>query len=448
MADISTGKSFTLGTVLQEVVGKNIRIFPIFMKQFKHLAAGFLDIKQLAGEGGYTVAPKYLPGIEPTITVDGYSVKWLENSLYDFQTTVPYMGSYNTDTYGNVTINVADTSGFAVNDTIYVTKADTGTSDEFDAIVTEIQDANNLAIRLTSLNSTDQFANVTINTEAGQTVLRGYWTRNDNDEITRPSAVYKYQEFHTYVQHFSRRIEFTKAEINKEYKYEGDAKEMVSQRLIYNLGIMFQEINKALYKGKNRAPGAGANDKMEMLGLEEVVRQTGGVVDLAQSTDPIKDFFRALEQVQLSDVTGAGGTTRLLVNDKFLSEISSLERNKIRYDKKVDSIDFEIPTLATAFGEIEILRDPMMNLLYNYPVAFTLPAELIKLWIRPNQSVNEKGAFTATDKSVHIYPVIHNLREKELFDMEIELGLIAGGMSATKTPYKMIKNFVAPVSSI
>ena len=70
MANASTGNTFTLGEVVQEIVGKNLRIFPIMYKQFKHIAYAFFDVNQLAGEGGLTVSPKEIPGIEPSITVD------------------------------------------------------------------------------------------------------------------------------------------------------------------------------------------------------------------------------------------------------------------------------------------------------------------------------------------------------------------------------------------
>jgi hypothetical protein len=449
MANIATGNTYTLGTVLQEVVGKNIRIFPIFMKQFKHFPIAFFDIKQLTGDGGYTIAPKNLPGIEPTITADGYSVKWLENSLYDFQTTIKGDQTQVTvaATTGLATLNVADTSGFAVNDSVYVILDDDQAGTELDGIVTSITDADTFVIAVTSIGGV-AFSGTSVKVDLAdeQTVLRGFWKRNDNEEITRPSAVYNYTEYHSYIQHFSKRIEFTKAEINKEYKYEGDAKAEVAARLKYNLGIIFQEISKAIYKGRNVKPGTGAQDKMEMLGLEEICRQKNAIVDISTSTTPIKDLYKQFELAQLSDATGAQGNLRILVNYRFLSEISRVRETQIRYDKKVDALDYVIPTMSTPFGEIDILVDPVLNQLYNYPVVFTLPSELIKLRVRPNQGVSENGSFTATDKSIHVYPVVHNLREKDLYDMTVEMGLIAGGLSALKSPYRMIKGFTAPAN--
>jgi hypothetical protein len=64
MSDISTGNSYTLGTVLNEVMNKNLRMFPILRKQFKHLTYVFFDVKQLMGQGGMTLKIKDIPGIE------------------------------------------------------------------------------------------------------------------------------------------------------------------------------------------------------------------------------------------------------------------------------------------------------------------------------------------------------------------------------------------------
>jgi hypothetical protein len=100
-------------------------------KQFKHLAYCFFDIKQLSGENpGYTVAPKDIPGIEPSITVDGYSVKWLDYNTFDFTTEVKTAIASGTLSSNVATIVLKDNSGFAVNDTVYF-KSD-GTANSYD----------------------------------------------------------------------------------------------------------------------------------------------------------------------------------------------------------------------------------------------------------------------------------------------------------------------------
>lgn len=445
MADVKTWNEYTLGVVLDTVVGKNLRIFPIMYKQFKHIAYCFFDIKQLSGENpGLTVAPKDIPGIEPSITVDGYSIKWLDYNTFDFSTTVTASASVTVGT--EVSVSLEDTSGLAVNDTIYF-KTD-GTADDVDATVTEVTSATAIKIMPTSVNGA---ASGSGSLAANQEAVRGYWTRNDNDEIIRPASVYSYVEFQSYIQHFSRRITFTKAELNKIYKYEGDAKAEATKRLNYNIGVMFQEINKAIYKGRNIAPGA--NQKMEMLGLEEINRQKNTIVDLksasfdggtapATGKEMLDNFYRIIEECQLSGSVASNDTITLIVNDKFLTELGRFREEKIRYDKVVDKLDMTIPTLATVYGDVELVRDPMLNTLYNYSVAFTLPKALVKLWTRENQEFNPKGGVTRADQSIHFYDVINNLREQKSYDMVWECGLIAGGMSAKQSPYYMIKNFV------
>ena len=445
MANVETWNSYTLGVVLDTVVGKNLRIFPIMYKQFKHIAYCFFDIKQLSGENpGLTVAPKDIPGIEPSITVDGYSIKWLDYNTFDFSTEVKTAISSGSVSASGNNIVLKDNSGFAVNDTIYFKTDGTANSYDVDGTVTAVNsDGETVTVLITSINGVKAEASDTFKVTADQEVVRGYWTRNDNDEITRPSSVYNYKEYQSYIQHFSRRITFTKAELNKLYKYEGDAKAEATKRLNYNIGVMFQEINKALYKGRNIAPGAW-NQKMEMLGLEEINRQKGTIHDLsskATGSAMLDAFYKIIEECQLSGSVASNDTITLLVNDRFLTELGRFREEKIRYDRVVDKLDMVLPTLATVYGDVELVRDPMLNTLYNYSVAFTLPKALVKLWTRENQEFNPKGWVTRADQSIHFYDVINNLREQKSYDMVWECGLIAGGMSAVQSPYHMIKNF-------
>jgi len=447
MANIETPNTYTLGVVLDTVVGKNLRIFPIMYKQFKHIAYCFFDIKQLSGENpGLTVAPKDIPGIEPSITVDGYSIKWLDYNTFDFTTAVKTAISSDTTVLaaGN-DIVLKDNSGFAENDTIYFKMNADGTGHDIDGTVKAVNgDGETVTVIISSVDGAAVVAGTTkFQVAADQEVVRGYWTRNDNDEITRPSSVYNYKEYQSYIQHFSRRITFTKAELNKLYKYEGDAKAEATKRLNYNIGIMFQEINKALYKGRNIAPGAG-NQKMEMLGLEEINRQNNSIHDLssnASGSAMLDAFYKIIEECQLSGSVASNDTITLIVNDRFLTELGRFREEKIRYDRVVDKLDMVIPTLATVYGDVELVRDPMLNTLYNYSVAFTLPKALVKLWTRENQEFNPKGGVTRADQSIHFYDVINNLREQKSYDMVWECGLIAGGLSAKQSPYHMIKNF-------
>ncbi len=417
---IASGSTYTLGSVVQEVVGKNLRMFPVLFKQFAHLAYAFFDVKQLAGMGGLTIKPKEIPGIESSITVDGYSVKWLDYSLFDFSTTVTNTDAALSISGGNITVDVGSTSGFSVNDTIYFVKSATGTSDAIDGIVVSITDSNTIVVKVTAKNQSATLG-ATVAVLAGQSIERGFWTRNDNDEITRPSALYDYVEYSSFVQHFSRRIEFTKAELNKEYKYEGEAKMEAQKRFEYNLAILFQEVNKALYKGKNRGPGAGANDKMEMLGFETICTELGTVHDLSSSTDGIRDLFAIIEDAFQSGSVVGSEPVMMLVNDKFLTELANSNADKVRYDKVVDTLNFTVPTLSTIYGEVDIIRDPMLNRLYKTSVAFLVPRSLVKLFVREAQDFEPKRGISKADQSVRLYPVITNLREKSLYDMELEL---------------------------
>lgn len=437
---IATWSSFTLWKVLNEIVDKNIRLFPILFKQFAHIQYAFFDVKQLAWQGGLTIKPKEIPWIESTLTVDWQSVKWLDYSLFDFTSSITSTATL-TVTAGDVTLVMGSTSGFSINDTIYLTKS--GASDEADCIVKSITNWTTLVATLTAVNGSTTIP-ATIDVVAGQAIERGYWRRNDNDEILRPSSVYDYKEYQSYIQHFSRRIEFTKAEVNKVYKYEQEAKMEAQKKFEYNLWILFQEVNKAIYKGKNTSSGAGATAKLEMLGLETICTEAGSRVDLSASTKPIKDLFAQLELAFRSGAILGNEPVMLLVNDRFLSELANSNADKVRYEKYVDLLKMTIPTLSTIYGEVDIIRDPMLNRLYpSYSVAFTVPRSLMKLWVRESQDFEPKRGITKADQSVRIYPVIHNLREKSLYDLEFELGLVAWGISAAECPYRMITGFAS-----
>lgn len=436
---VATGNQYTLGNVLQELVGKNIRVFPIMFKQFKHLAYAFFDVMQLAGKGWLSLKMKNIPWIEPSLTVDGYSVKWLDYGVFDFNTTVKWAQSLTASSY-SVSIDVTDSAWFAVNDTVYWIKA-TG-SDEFDGIVTAVVDSDTITVKLVTVNGVAATTSNALTLADLAVIERGSWKRNDNDEVTRPSALYSYKEYQSFVQHFSRRMEFTKAELNKEYKYEGEAKMEAQMRFEYNLWILMQELNKMIYKGKNIAPGTGANDKMEMLGLETICREAGSIVDLSASTNPVKDLFSQFEYAFQSWAVMGSEPVILLVNDAFLTNLSRSNADKVRYQSYVEELKYEVMKLTTVFWTVEILRDPMLNRLYSYPVAFTLPRSLVKLWVRENQEFNPKGWITRADQSVRIYDVIENIRERKRYDLEFEMGMVAWGISSNPCPYRMIKNFV------
>ena len=433
-----TTNTYTMGSVLEEVVGKNLRIFPIMFKQFKHIAYCFFDVKQLAWENpGLTVAPKEIPGIEPSITVDGYSIKWLDYNTFDVTTVIDSISDSALVGYEfSFDVPTWMWASFAEDDTIYI-KTD-GTHDDIDGTITWIS-WDTLTVKVSTVNWVAATATNAISLAANQDVVRWYWKRNDNDEVVRPASVYNYKEYQSYIQHFSRRITFTKAELNKEYKYEGDAVSEATKRLNYNIWVMFQEINKAIYKGKNIAPTA--NDKMEMLWLETICRETNNIHDMSSSLDMLSDFYAYIEEAQQSGAVASNDTITLLVNDRFLTELGRFRDQQIRYDKVVDNLEMTIPTLATVYWDIELVRDPMLNVLYNTSVAFTLPKALVKLWTRENQEFAPKGWVTKADQSIRFYDVINNLREQKSYDMVWECWMIAGWMSANQSPYHMIKGF-------
>lgn len=444
MSNASTGSSYTLGQVVQDAVGKNLRLFPILFKSFKHIQYAFFDVTQLHGQGGMALKPREIPGIDSSLTTDGYAIKWLDYSMFDFNTTITTTAATLSATGGNVTLIVGDTSGFAQNDKVFGIKAASGVSDEFSGVVSSVTNATTMVVALTAVNASTTLP-ATIAVLATQTIERGYWRRNDNDDITRSSAVFNYKEYKSFVQHFSRQITFTKAELNKVYVNEQDAKDEAQKKFMFNLGILFQEVNKAIYKGSNEAPGAGTLQKMEMLGLESIVMECGTRKVVSSAANAYSELLAEINIAHQAGSVTSDDPVMLLCNDSFLSELSKIDRDKVRHETVVSSLKMTVPKMSTVFGMVDIVRDPMLNRLYTTGTAYIVPRSMIKLWVRENQEFNPKGGVTRSDQSIRIYERITNIREQKSYDLEFELGMVAGGLSlGSKCPIRLITNFSTP----
>lgn len=247
----STNQTYSLGQLLEERMEKNIRLFPILHKQFPHIQHAFFDTRILNGSGDMTVKPKELGSIEKSLTVDGYAIKWYDYSMFDFNTKIKTTAASLAVAGGEATISVENNAGFATNDTIILVKSATGNSDQVQAIVKEKQGTDRIVIKIVKVNGVETVPG-TIAVLKGQSVERGYFRRNDNEDVARPTSSYDYIEYKSYIQHFSRQIEFTKEQMNKLYRIEGEPKALADKEFAFAISVMFQEVNKALYLGANK----------------------------------------------------------------------------------------------------------------------------------------------------------------------------------------------------
>ena len=185
---------------------------------------------------------------------------------------------------------------------------------------------------------------------------------------------------------------------------------------------------------------------MEMLGLETVTTECGTRKVISTPTAAYDELIGELNiSYQSSSGLGSNEPLMMIVNDEFLTELSKIERAKVQHNVVVKELDLEIQRLSTIYGSVTLLRDPMLSRLYRTGTAFIVPRSMVKLWVRENQEFEPKKGITRADQSVRLYEVITNLREQKSYDMEFELGLIAGGMSlGTRCPIRMITNFKTP----
>lgn len=435
---------FTIWEKLSELVGKNVRIVPILKEDFKTLAYAFFDIFTLSGTDSKgnpvtstTIAPRSLKGIETSLTVEWESIKWYDYAVKRFKSTIAADATLTAAGW-LFTSTLVDTPQFARWDKIFFIKG-AANQNEVDGIVDSIDvGAKTVTFKAETVNWV-LYTTGTIAVKASQAVSRGTWLRNDNDEITRNSAIAGYEEFSSYVQHFSERMEITKKDLNKVYTLEEEPKKYVDLKLGAHIHTLVSGVAEQLYKGRNRGSGVGNLDKMQMLGLEETCRRAGTIIDLASATD----MEKALRNEAQLAIRGASklGWSKIswLCNSNFLTELSEIDQDKIRYDKKVDVLETTFPRYLTPHGEVEILRDPILDELYPYSVLFMAPLDYVKLWVRENQDFEPKSWITKSDQSIRFYEVVHNLREKDLYDLEFEAGLIPAWMMTWA--YRMVKNF-------
>ncbi len=451
MGNLCTWNSYTGLEILQEIVGKNLRIAPILFKQYSNIANAFFDVQKLGGQtDDLTIDVKMDNGITPMITVDGVSIKWADYDTFDFETTILANGT-PTITSGVVSLGVVDASGFAENDRITLVSAVNvaGTEDIMDGIVQTVNTSTDtITVQLQSVNGSETGFPATLAVKAGEKIRRLYWARNDCDDITRGSHTPTHHEAQSYIQHFSRQITFNKQETNVVYKWEGDVPQALAWKFKHNLGILFQELAKAIYKGKNIAPGSGTYAKMEMLGLEKIVSTVGGAKDystLVAGTSHLDNLFTDLESIFTAG-GAADGQVCMLVNDRMIGQLARIDRGFIQYDKIVDSVGMKIPTIETPYGNVEILRDPIMNVLYPHAMAFIFPKKNIGLWIRENDAYSPINGVSKADESIRVFERFTNLHECKAYDIYFEMGMYAYGITCgdtTQAPFKSIKNFKA-----
>ena len=446
---LCTGQSYTGLNILQEIVGKNLRLSPILMRQFPNIANAFFDVQRLGGQSDdLTIDIKMENGITPMTTVDGVSIKWADYSTMDFETTI-LADATPTITSSVVTLSVVDASGFAENDRITLVSANNvvGTEDICDAIVQTVDtDADTITVKLQTVNGETSGFPSTLAVKEDQIIRRLYWSRNDCDDITRGTHIPSHKEAQSYIQHFSRQITFNKQETNVIYKWEGDVPNALAWKFKHNLGVLLQELNKAIYKGKNIAPGSGTYDKMEMLGLEEIVRAVGGARDYSTiSTSHLDALYTDLESIFTAG-GAADGQICMLVNDRMIGQLSRVDRAFVRYDKVVDALGMKLPSISTPYGDVELIRDPVMNILYPHAMAFVFPKKNIGLWVRENDAYDPRNGVTKADESIRVAERYTNLHECKAFDIYFEMGMYAYGISCgdtTQAPFKSIKNFEA-----
>ncbi len=467
-----TGQVTTLAQKFLSMVGQTsaVTILNVMATKSPAIAHLFFDINTWMGDNGATsikLKDKFVEGITPSLTEDGTRVTWMETGGLDFFThisedqtlAVTTTGVGDNKVAGVITgVKLNAVSGFSVNDSLFITAAVNSLNiaadaDEIDADIVAVNPDGTVDIRPTMINnllpSHVDFP-TSVELVAEQKVIRGYWKRNDEEQVTKSFADRQGVTYGSYFQHFGRRLNIKKQSLNVSYAHYASPYEAIKDKISFNVGILIQELEKALIKGKNVGPGNSANQKSEMLGLDTLCAKLGSVYDLADSTDPLGDLVYHIQESQASGAVGANERVALLGNRYAIMELTKQDRHKlINTTYKIDRIEYSVPRLMTAYGEVPLFASYAMDMLFPYPVFYTLPQNKVKLWIRQDQAVNisENGSSVSGIKSattMRIVPIqLPGNHESQVFDMFFEAGTIYAGQGAEAPAYRKITNYVS-----
>jgi hypothetical protein len=196
-------------------------------KYYKSLSYLFFDYNNPSK----SLKTKFLP-MGDTITDDGVSLTWYDYNMFDAETKI-------TSDASNVTVIVVpDTAGYEVGDTVHFTRKEGSTLNNETRTITAV--ADNTSVTLDS----------SVDVEAGDVMVRAYYVQESYAEITRGSSTWKYREYRSFFQTFGRTIRIKKEDLNRTYFNGQSAQEYISNLFAHNMGILLQELNKAIYLGK------------------------------------------------------------------------------------------------------------------------------------------------------------------------------------------------------
>lgn len=407
-----TGDTYTAGQLINAQIGTGIWMFPVLRKYYKHLQYLLFDYNK---PGQKSLKTKFLP-IDSTITSDGKSLTWYDYSMFDVETKI------TANAASSVTISMADTKGYEVGDTILVSRKPGSTLSNEKRTITAVVDNTSITV------------NSAVVLENGDKIVRAFYVQAAHQEITRGASSWNYVEFTSFFQRFGRTINFKKEDLNRTYFFEKTAKEYITGLFAFNINILLQEFNKALYLGGN-VPG----QKSEMLGIDTAIKKEAIadptlIVNFATDTTDdakVKRFMAAIEDTAKSGATGPNDVITVVANHKFISAMGRLKKDDIVYNDKVAEIDYNIITFRNLFGTVEMIVDPILDDIEQGAVAYMLPKALISCKFRQNQRVtNESGAMEAAKGEITIREKIHNIPDVSEFDMYFEASLVLGGLSS------------------
>jgi hypothetical protein len=337
-----------------------------------------------------------LPDIEHTITETGDSVKWREQKWRVFETTT------NGDVTASATYPVDDATNLSINDVVLIF-ADNGTT------VTELQR------RIINIVGNTLTLESAVTAYDGNRVLRLFNTRNDDDNIVNTYNLQGNDEMESFFQNFQGEINFTTKQLNKTYQYPEGPEEYVSSIFSNFLQHQIHEFGFGFWRGRN-LPQNGTVSKGEMLGVITAVNNAMAATGLSLVTSlasltsedlQVRAIIDEIYQAQMSGLVDEGQPLTIVCNYMAFQALSKLNNawNKLAgvtvFDDVGTDIKLQVRRIVGQFGTVEFMADHFLNIQYpNRSIMCIIPRNLVKLYMRTNESVNIEGGAPAMNKYV------------------------------------------------
>lgn len=289
----------------------------------------------------------------------------------------------------------------------------------------------------------------------GDRVRKLYHTRNDCDLITNTFDIIPNTSYHSYIQHFDYRIEFSTQEINTAYTV-GSRAQTLNKIYHGNLSMVRSIANAAMF-GRNRAMNGA--QKGETMGLwNEIMKNSAidptiiaDVSSALSDNDVVKVLVHQIMMAQDSGYINQGDEMVILCNQVAIHALQKLQ-SAFNYQTgfTVNTNDqfrkrFGLPIVETNMGTVEYMTDRVLSDTFKHEgVAIIMPKKSMAVRSRKYREVDPSmnGGLIKREIGFEMIDVTDNKQhECREYDVKTDLNImVMGADSGAIRVVKGIKN--------